>query len=97
MLAFCLCLVFNAHPDFWLPDAAIDAKYSHRVLKSIATTEESLRSIERDLAVDQKNQVLVELAKSLLELNKELKVHLLQERFDNRARLLLNKPPRKRP
>ena len=27
MLAFAVCLVFGAHPDFWLSDAEFEAKY----------------------------------------------------------------------
>jgi hypothetical protein len=102
MLTFCLCLVFNAHPDFWLPNAAIDAKYSQLVVGTIKTAEEGIRSVKKDLAVDPKTQLEIELAKSQFELLKSLleqleaaKEYLIQERFDNRVRLLLNKPPRK--
>src|SRR5262245_25108313 len=95
MLTFCLCLVFNAHPDFWLPDAAIDAKYSQSVLESIATAEGSLRRGERNLATDPKNKLEIELAKSLSALLQELNKYLREVRLEIRIRLLLDKPPRK--
>jgi hypothetical protein len=95
MLTFCLCLVFNAHPDFWLPDASIDAKYCQLALPGIALSERALKRVEESLAMDPDNQLQIELAKSLSEQLRELKSYLLMVRLECRVQLLLNKPPRK--
>jgi hypothetical protein len=47
MVAFALCLLFNAHPDLWLPEPAFSEKYFEREVKYIRRTEDYRDSLLR--------------------------------------------------
>ena len=49
MFAFCLCLVFNAHPDAWLTESEFVLKYASHYARAVLSIAENLDHVNKHL------------------------------------------------
>jgi hypothetical protein len=57
MFAFYLCLVFNAHPDAWLPESEFVRKYVSDYAQAVLAKAKSLDSVITELRMEKNDEV----------------------------------------